>query len=85
MLANPSSTKTADVQRRAAVQQRVNEFNQALAEVCTPAVNCRYDGGAIANYAFSKSDISTRDYFHPSHERPGDPRRQTWAKTQWAS
>ncbi len=33
MLANPTSTRTADVQRRAAVQQRVNEYNQALAEM----------------------------------------------------
>jgi lysophospholipase L1-like esterase len=85
MLANPSSTSTADVQRRAAVQQRVNEYNQALAEVCTVAVNCRYDGGALANYAFTKADISTRDYFHPSVTGQATIAAQTWPKTQWVS
>jgi lysophospholipase L1-like esterase len=85
MLANPSSTQTADVQRRAAVQQRVNEYNQALAAVCTAAVNCRYDGGALANYVFTRADISTRDYFHPSVTGQATLAAQTWPKTQWAS
>jgi lysophospholipase L1-like esterase len=86
MLANPSSTKAADVQRRAAVQQRVNEYNQALAEVCAayPAT-CRYDGGAVAAYAFTKADISTRDYFHPSLSGQATLASITWVKTQWAS
>lgn len=86
MLANPSSTKAADVQRRAAVQQRVNEYNQALADACAgyPAI-CRYDGGAVANYAFTKSDISTRDYFHPSLSGQATLSSITWVKTQWAS
>jgi lysophospholipase L1-like esterase len=85
MLANPTSTKAADVQRRAAVQQRVNEYNQALAEVCTADVNCRYDGGAVANYAFTKADISTRDYFHPSLSGQATLAAVTWARTQWGS
>lgn len=85
MLANPSSTKAADVQRRAAVQQRVAEFNQALAEACAATANCRYDGGAVANYAFAKSDISTRDYFHPSTAGQATLAAVTWPKTQWVS
>lgn len=86
MLANPTSTNVADVQRRAAVQQRVNEYNQALAEACAgyPAI-CRYDGGAVANYAFTKSDISTRDYFHPSLSGQATLATITWVKTQWGS
>lgn len=83
MLANPSSTKTADVQRRAAVQQRVNEYNAALAEICTVALNCRYDGGVVANYAFKSSDISTRDYFHPSLAGQATLAAITWPQTQW--
>jgi lysophospholipase L1-like esterase len=86
MLASPTSTKAADVQRRAAVQTRVNEYNQALAEACAgyPAT-CRWDGGAVAAYAFTKSDISTRDYFHPSLSGQANLAAVTWLKTQWAS
>ncbi|MCW3493500.1 GDSL-type esterase/lipase family protein [Microbacterium sp. SSM24] len=85
MLASPSSTKVADVQRRAAVQQRVNEYNAALAQVCAAYPTCRWDGGAVAGYAFTKSDISTRDYFHPSLSGQASLAALTWAKTQWAS
>lgn len=86
MLASPTSTKAADVQRRAAVQTRVNEYNQALAEACAgyPAT-CRWDGGAVAAYAFTKSDISTRDYFHPSLSGQANLAAVTWLTTQWAS
>jgi lysophospholipase L1-like esterase len=84
MLANPTSTKAADVQRRDAVQQRVNEFNAALAAACAATAKCRWDGGAVANYQFTKSDISTRDYFHPSTSGQATLASITWAKTQWA-
>lgn len=85
MLASPTSTKAADVQRRAAVQQRVNEYNQALSEACAAYATCRYDGGAVAGYAFTKADISTRDYFHPSLSGQATLAAITWAKTQWVS
>ncbi|MFD4960342.1 GDSL-type esterase/lipase family protein [Microbacterium sp. NPDC058389] len=85
MLANPTSTKAADVQRRVVVQQRVNEYNQALAEACAATAKCRYDGGAVANYAFTKSDVSTRDYFHPSLSGQATLAALTWPKTQWVS
>ncbi|MFK4837872.1 SGNH/GDSL hydrolase family protein [Microbacterium sp. ZW T2_14] len=85
MLANPSSTRAADVERRAAVQQRVNEFNQALSEVCAATAKCRFDGFAVADYAFAKSDVSTRDYFHPSLAGQATLAALTWQKTQWVS
>ncbi len=85
MLANPSSTKAADVQRRAAVQQRVNEYNQALVEACSAYAWCRHDGGTVAGYAFTRADISTRDYFHPSLSGQATLASLTWAKTQWVS
>ncbi len=85
MLANPSSTRAADVQRRTAVQQRVNEFNQALSEACAATAKCRFDGFAVANYAFAKSDVSTRDYFHPSLSGQATLAALTWPKTQWVS
>jgi hypothetical protein len=83
MLANPSSTKPADVQRRAAVQQRVNEYNQALSEACAAIAKCRFDGFAVANYAFARSDVSTRDYFHPSLSGQATLTAITWPTTQW--
>lgn len=85
MLANPTSTKPADVQRRAAVQQRVDEYNQVLSEVCAATAKCRYDGGAVAAYAFTKADISTRDYFHPSLAGQTTMANITWPRTQWVS
>ncbi|MDQ4138734.1 MAG: GDSL-type esterase/lipase family protein [Actinomycetota bacterium] len=85
LLANPTSTKTADVQRREAVQQRVNEYNAALAEVCSMVTKCRFDDLAIAGYRFTRSDISTRDYFHPSVSGQANFAAITWAKTQWVT
>ncbi len=66
MLANPTSTKRADVNRRAAVRQRNIDFNTQLAQVCATYTNCIFDNNAIFNTAFTTSDVSTIDYFHPS-------------------
>ncbi len=66
MLANPLSTAQADVDRRARVQQRDVDFNSQLAAVCATYPRCQFDGNAVFNTAFAASDISTRDYFHPS-------------------
>lgn len=85
MLANPTSTKAADIQRRDAVQARVAEYNVALAEVCAATAKCRWDGGAVANYQFTRSDISTRDYFHPSVTGQAVLSSITWTASQWAS
>ena len=54
------------MQRRDAVQARVNEYNPALAAACAATAKCRWDGGAVADYVFTRANISTRDYFHPS-------------------
>ncbi len=85
MLANPTSNTTADIQRRDAVQQRVTEYNQALAEACAAVAKCRWDGGVVANYAFARSDISTRDYFHPSTAGQAKLAEITWTASQWGS
>ena len=83
MLANASSTSTADMQRRDAVQRRVNEYNAVLAAACTATPKCWWDGGAVANYSFTRADISTRDYFHPSVTGQTALARITWAASQW--
>lgn len=67
MLANPTSTAAADEARRDRVRQRVIDFNTQLAQACTAyGPNCAFDGNAIFNYAFSLSQISPWDYFHPN-------------------
>ncbi len=66
MLANPTSTAAADVQRRANVRQRNIDDNVALHDVCATYVHCRFDDYLAFNTAFVTSDVSTLDYFHPS-------------------
>ncbi len=66
MLANPLSKDPADVQRRERVRQRVIDYNTQLADVCAVYIHCRFDNNAVFNTAFVPSDVSTRDYFHPS-------------------
>ena len=66
MLARPTSTQQADVDRRNRVRQRNVDYNAQLALVCDLYVHCRFDGNAVFNTAFARSDVSTRDYFHPS-------------------
>ncbi len=66
MLANPTSTAQADVDRRDAVQQQVIDYNTALATVCAQFANCRFDGNLIFDTKFALGDVSSIDYFHPS-------------------
>ena len=66
LLAKPTSTSTTDVARRAAVKQRVIDDNTAIAGVCARYVSCRFDNNAAFNVNFTTSQVTTRDYFHPS-------------------
>ena len=67
MLANPTSTAQADVDRRTRVRQRVIDFNTQLAEACAGyGSNCLFDNNAVFAYPFTLSQLSTWDYFHPN-------------------
>ena len=66
LLANPWSTSSSDSARRARVRQRTIDYNTQLAQACAAYLTCRFDGNAVFNTAFARSDVSTRDYFHPS-------------------
>jgi lysophospholipase L1-like esterase len=66
MLLNPTSMAQADVDRRARVRQRDIDFNTQLQQVCAQYIHCRFDNNAAFNTAFTPSDVSTVDYFHPS-------------------
>src|SRR5215213_4380641 len=51
---------------RQAVVEREQQFNAILGEVCGRYPFCLFDGNATYNYAFTSSDVSKLDYFHPS-------------------
>lgn len=82
LLANPTSTQTADVQRRARVAQRNVDFNDVLAAVCAEYANCHWDGLAAYNTAFATSDVSG-DYFHPSTTGQAKLARVSWNAGPW--
>jgi lysophospholipase L1-like esterase len=83
MLANPTSIAQADVDRRARVLQRERDFNDVLASVCALYAQCRFDGYAVFDTAFVASDITTRDYFHPSIAGQKKLAAVTWAAGYW--
>ncbi len=99
MLARPSSTAQADKDRRLRVQQRNRDFNTQLFDVCANYANylpkdpvtgattgsgtCRTDGGATFNTKFLASDVSTRDYFHPSVAGQTKLAAVSWTAGYW--
>ena len=66
MLANPTSTQQADVDRRNRVDQRNIDFNTQLQQECAEHAHCVFDGNAVFNYPFVLSQVSGWDYFHPN-------------------
>jgi lysophospholipase L1-like esterase len=83
MLANPTSTAQADVDRRARVLQRIRDYNTALAEVCAQYRQCRFDGGAAFDAQFTKADVLHFDYFHPSLSGQAKLAAGTWPLSFW--
>lgn len=83
MLANPTSTAQADVARRARVLQREADFNAALESICAQFTRCRFDGGAVFGTTFTVSDVTTRDYFHPSIAGQAKLAAVTWSAGYW--
>ena len=80
MLAYPFSNLPADVARRARVRQRNIDYNTVLAEVCAWYTRCRFDANAVFNTAFVRSDVTTRDYFHPSVNGQAKLAAITWGQ-----
>jgi GDSL-like Lipase/Acylhydrolase. len=81
LLANATSTATEDSERRQRVRQRVIDFNNVLQNECARHANCKFDDFAGFDYKFAESDVSTRDYFHPSVSGQATIARVTWAAT----
>jgi hypothetical protein len=79
LLANPTSTSSADTARRLRVRQRSVDDNAAIAGVCARFIHCRFDGVAAFALQFTTSDVSTRDYFHPTVSGQAKAASVTWA------
>jgi lysophospholipase L1-like esterase len=82
MLANPTSTQQADVDRRARVDQRNRDYNTILAQVCAATPRCRSDGGAAYAAGFVAADAAG-DYFHPSIQGQAKLAQVSWAAGYW--
>jgi hypothetical protein len=76
---SPSNT-AAD---RRAVFERERQFNAVLAEVCALYANCRFDGGAVFGYAFTRAQVSRLDYFHPDLDGQAKLAEITWPRSWW--
>lgn len=76
---SPSNTD-AD---RQAVRDREAEFNAILAQECARYANCRFDGYAVFNYQFTRSQVSWLDYFHPSLAGQATLAEVTWRASWW--
>jgi len=74
-----------DEKTRQAVQAQEQADNDALAAVCVPALNCRFDGYAVYYYAFQPREVSTVDYFHPSITGQATLAALTWKASYWGS
>jgi lysophospholipase L1-like esterase len=83
MMGNPTSTATADVERRERVYERIVDYNTALAEVCAQYRQCRFDGNAAFEAAFTKADVIHLDYFHPSLSGQAKLSAGTWPLSFW--
>ncbi len=75
------STNT-ETQRQQVVERELS-FNAILSQACSQYANCRWDGNATYNYAFSASQVSSLDYFHPNLRGQAELARLTWAASWW--
>ncbi|MFD3503020.1 SGNH/GDSL hydrolase family protein [Streptomyces sp. NPDC058678] len=66
MLADADALDAAATERRDTVQQRVEDYNEVLEEVCAKDRHCRFDGGAVYDFRFGTAQLSHWDWFHPS-------------------
>jgi lysophospholipase L1-like esterase len=83
LLANPLSTAPADVERRARVLDREIAFNTVLRRVCAAYSQCRFDGNAVFKVDFTASDVSSRDFFHPSTAGQRKLASVSWSAGYW--
>jgi len=81
LLASPGSSSTVNAERRRRVRERNGAFNRELAAACALYIHCRYDGDAVFATAFTKGDVTRRDYFHPSRSGQAKLADVVWSRT----
>jgi hypothetical protein len=81
LLAKPTSTAPADVARRQQVYDRNVADNLAVGRACAEFIHCRFDENSAFNLEFARSDVSTRDYFHPAIPGQAKAAAVTWGAT----
>jgi lysophospholipase L1-like esterase len=82
LLANPTSTATADVARRKLFRDRIDAYDGLLAQACAGyGPRCRWDGGAVHRTAFGLNELSALDFFHPNSSGQGVIARLTYPST----
>lgn len=75
--------QTTDVAIRVA-SVRLKAYNETLAEVCGTITRCRWDGGLVTRFPFTKADFSELDYFHPNRAGQGRLAQLTWRASPWS-
>lgn len=70
---------------RALFREHNQALNQVLADECAKLTRCKYDGNAVFDYTFSRSDVSKLDYFHPSLTGQAHLASVTWAHSWWST
>ena len=79
LLANSTSTATADERRRRQVADRVDAYNRQLAGAChADGRHCRWDNGAVHTVRFSLDLVNHLDYFHPNSHGQATLAEVTW-------
>ncbi|BBH66698.1 lipoprotein [Actinoplanes sp. OR16] len=69
MLADPTSAAPADDERRRAVRDRIDAYNEQLRKACSAyGKRCRWDGGRAHEVRFTLDLVNEIDYFHPNVE-----------------
>lgn len=85
LLANPTSTAPAEVDRRARFRARIVAYNAQLVKACAAHRDqCRDDDGAAYRTRFTLDMLNVEDFFHPNTKglnelaRVTYPGRFTW-------
>ncbi len=68
---------------RAAVRERIEAYNAAMAAACARRPLCRWDGGAVYAHPFTLDEVSPHDWFHPDGEGQRTLAEITWRAGFW--
>lgn len=68
---------------RQEVLKREEAYNAALQTVCKQFPSCRFDQLAVFDYSFTKKQVSSFDFYHPSIAGQNELAALTWGKSYW--